>query len=65
MITGLLKRSTNPKGENIKTHDGKEHKDQRWDSTPGTSKDDLFGLDKINRVIKKKKMKKRKRSLIL
>jgi DNA primase catalytic core len=48
MITGLLKRSTNPKGENITTYDGKEHKEQRWDSTPGTSKDDLFGLDKIN-----------------
>ena len=60
-ITGLLKRSTNPKGENIKTYDGKEHKDQRWDSTAGTCKDDLFGLDKINRVIKKKENEEKKK----
>lgn len=61
MITGLLKRSTNPKGENIKTHDGKEHKEQRWDSTPGTSKDDLFGLVKINRVTKKEENEEKKK----
>lgn len=61
MITGLLKRSTNPKGENITTYDGKEHKEQRWDSTPGTSKDDLFGLDKINRVIKEKENEEKKK----
>ena len=52
LITGLLKRSTNPQGENITTHDGKEHKDQRWDSTVGTCKDDLFGLHRINRGTK-------------
>ena len=28
MITGLIKRSTKPEGENIKTHDGIEHKGQ-------------------------------------
>ena len=48
MITGLLKRSINPNGEDITTYDGKEHKEQRWDSTAGTCKDDLFGIDKIN-----------------
>ena len=61
MITGLLKRSTNPKGENITTRDGKEHKEQRWDSTAGTSKDDLFGLYKINGVIKKKENEEKKK----
>lgn len=44
LITGLLKRSTLPKGENIHTYDGKDHNEVRWDSTPGTSKEDLFGL---------------------
>lgn len=61
MITGLLKRATNPKGENITTHDGKQHKDQRWDSTAGTCKDDLFGLDKINRVVKKVENEEKKK----
>ena len=50
VITGLLKRSTHPNGENITTHDNKEHKDQRWDSTAGTCKDDLFGIDKIEKT---------------
>jgi DNA primase len=49
MITGLLKRSIKPNGEDI-ICDGKEHKEQRWDSTAGTCKDDLFGLDKIEKT---------------
>jgi len=61
MITGLLKRSTNPKGENITTYDGKEYKDQRWDSTAGTCKDDLFGLHRINRVNKKEENEEKKK----
>ena len=61
MITGLLKRSTNPKGENITTYDGKEYKDQRWDSTAGTNKDDLFGLDKINIVSNEKENEEKKK----
>ncbi len=43
-ITGLLKRSTAPKGETITTFDGKTHDNVRWDSTKGLSKHDLFGL---------------------
>jgi len=50
MISGLLKRSIKPNGEDITTYDGKEHEEQRWDSTAGTSKDDLFGLDKIEKT---------------
>jgi len=50
MITGLLKRSTKPTGENITTHDGKEHKEVRWDSTAGLNKDDLFGLHRIEKT---------------
>ncbi len=60
MITGLVKRSIKPNGEDITTFDGKEHKDQRWDSTAGTSKDDLFGIDKINSAIKKKETEDKK-----
>ena len=52
MITGLLKRSIKPSGEDIITFDNKEHKEQRWDSTAGTCKDDLFGLDKIEKTVK-------------
>lgn len=63
MITGLLKRSTNPKGEDITTYDGKEYKGQRWDSTAGTCKDDLFGLHKINRSGKKKEIEEDKKPL--
>lgn len=63
MITGLLKRSTNPNGEDITTYDGKEHKGQRWDSTAGTCKDDLFGLDKINRIVKKEKNEEKKKPI--
>lgn len=44
-ITGLLKRATAPKGIDIKTYDGKEHKSVRWDSTPGTTKEALFRLN--------------------
>jgi DNA primase len=50
MITGLLKRSTKPNGESITSFDNKDHTDVRWDSTAGTSKDDLFGLDKIEKT---------------
>ncbi|MBL1215778.1 MAG: toprim domain-containing protein [Ignavibacteriae bacterium] len=48
LITGFLKRATDPKGISLKTFDKKEHDNVRWDSTPGLKKDDLFGLDKIN-----------------
>ncbi len=51
LITGFLKRSTNPKGETITTYDNKVHDNVRWDSTPGLKKDDLFGLDKIDETI--------------
>jgi len=47
MITGLLKRSVEPSGINITSFDNKDHTNVRWDSTVGTCKDDLFGLDKI------------------
>ena len=47
MITGLLKRSTEPKGVDLTTFDGKQHTGIRWDSTAGTMKDDLFGLQNI------------------
>ncbi|MHA1912058.1 MAG: DUF5906 domain-containing protein [Candidatus Kariarchaeaceae archaeon] len=39
VITGILKRHTSSKGLNGK---------QRWDSTKGLNKDDLFGLDKVD-----------------
>jgi len=45
-ITGFLKRSLNPTGVDIKTFDGKEHKNVRWDSSKGTNKKDLFGIQK-------------------
>ena len=48
LITGFLKRSTNPKGEIITTYDNKVHEKVRWDSTSGLVKNDLFGLDKID-----------------
>ncbi len=43
-ITGFVKRATNPKGYDLTTFDGKEHKGVRYDSTPGTKKTDIFGL---------------------
>lgn len=49
MITGFLKRATNPKGISVSTYDGKQHDEVRWDSTPGLKKDDLFGLDKVEK----------------
>ena len=48
-ITGFMKRSTDPNGIDVKTYDGKDHSSVRWDSTPGLKKDDLFGLDKVDR----------------
>ncbi|THH34530.1 DnaB-like helicase C-terminal domain-containing protein [Neolewinella litorea] len=42
-ITGLLKRATAPTGVSV-TRNGKEVNGVRWDSTPGTSKEDLFNL---------------------
>ncbi len=47
LITGFLKRATDPKGITIKTHDDQVHDNVRWDSTPKLNKDDLFGIDKI------------------
>ncbi|MBL1215790.1 MAG: toprim domain-containing protein [Ignavibacteriae bacterium] len=47
-ITGFMKRSTDAKGMDIKTFDGKEHSNVRWDSTPKLKKNDLFGLDKVD-----------------
>lgn len=44
IITGFMKRSIFPTGIDITTHDGKEHKNVRWDSTKGLNKDDLFNL---------------------
>ena len=44
-ITGFLKRALEPKGITVKTSDGKEHTNVRWDSTPGTKKEDLFNLN--------------------
>ena len=47
LITGLMKRATNPEGASGKTWNGDEFKEQRFDSSTGLSKDDLFGLNKI------------------
>ncbi|MCB9250708.1 MAG: toprim domain-containing protein [Ignavibacteriales bacterium] len=47
LITGFLKRATNPKGISVTTYDNKVHDNVRWDSTPGLMKDDLFGIDKV------------------
>jgi DNA primase catalytic core len=47
MITGVMKRATEPKGFSGINWDGKEIKDQRFDSSSGLTKDDLFGLHKI------------------
>lgn len=44
VITGFVKRATEPKGLTIKTYDGKIHEKVRFDSTIGTSKEDLFNL---------------------
>ncbi len=35
MITGFLKRASNPKGISVSTYDGNQHDEVRWDSTPG------------------------------
>lgn len=48
-ITGFLKRALNPKGADIKTFDNKEHRNVRWDSSRGTNKKDLFGIEKSKR----------------
>ncbi len=45
-ITGLMKRSVKPDGVDILNKEGKVTK-QRWDSTKGLSKDDLFNLNNI------------------
>ena len=47
MITGVMKRATEPKGFSGINWNGKEIKDQRFDSSSGLTKDDLFGLHKI------------------
>jgi len=43
-ITGFLKRAIEAKGITVTTTDGKVHNNVRWDSTPGTKKEDLFAL---------------------
>lgn len=45
-ITGYLKRATAPEGITGKAFDGKAFVNQRWDSTPGLEKYDLFNLCK-------------------
>ena len=50
MIVGLLKRSTEPKGITVQTFDGKTHGNVRRDSSAGLNKDDLFGLDKVDKI---------------
>jgi DNA primase catalytic core len=49
LITGLMKRATAPEGVSGNTYDATAFKEQRFDSTPGLAKDDLFGLDKIKK----------------
>ena len=46
-ITGLIKRATTPEGASGTTWDGEEFTAQRFDSTTGLTKEDLFGLHKI------------------
>lgn len=46
VITGFIFRSTNPTGESGTTFDGSSFKDQRYDSTGGLDKSDLFNLHK-------------------
>ncbi len=48
LITGFLKRATDPKGISVTTFDGRQHEEVRWDSTPKVTKADLFGIDKIS-----------------
>src|ERR1035437_9840009 len=45
-ITGFIKRSIEPDGVTITTKDGKVKEHQRYDSTAGLSKNDLFNLYK-------------------
>lgn len=49
MITGLMKRATTKDGISGVNWDNKEMKNQRFDSSSGLAKDDLFGLYKIKR----------------
>jgi len=44
LITGFVKRALEPKGISIKTYDGKQYENVRWDSTAGLDKYDLFNL---------------------
>lgn len=46
-ITGLIKRDTTPEGASGTIWDGEEFTAQRFDSTTGLTKEDLFGLHKI------------------
>ena len=45
--TGLILRATQPTGVSGVTFSGREYTNQRWTSTPGTQKDELFGISKI------------------
>ena len=44
LITGFIKRATEPNGITWTDREGQIHKDVRYDSTKGLSKDDLFNL---------------------
>ena len=48
-ITGYLKRATAPEGISGIAFDKKAFEKQRWDSTPGLEKHDLFGLHRCRR----------------
>ncbi len=49
IITGFIKRSIKPGGEEIKNPDGSVKEFTRYDSTKGISKHDLFNLDKMRK----------------
>lgn len=49
-ITGFIKRSIKPEGESGADFNKKPFNKQRYDSTPGTDKSDLFGLYKIEKT---------------
>jgi hypothetical protein len=48
-ITGIMKRAAIADGISGTTWDGEEFKEQRFDSSAGLNKDDLFGLYKIKK----------------
>lgn len=50
LITGLVKRADLQEGISGRTCKGEDFVKQRFDSTPGLSKDDLFGLNRIRKT---------------